>query len=167
MICKASEATVHVSNVVGDKVQKIDICEECAKKKGVTDPTALSLADLLFGLGASQELGSTQSEGQDLKCPNCDFTQADFKKAGRLGCSICYSTFASGLETLLKSMHKGTRHVGKIPQSLKQSRDLTNRAHQLQKKLDKAVTEEDFESAARLRDEIKEVRQKLGELTSA
>ena len=167
MICKASEATVHVSNVVGDKVQKIDICEECAKKKGVTDPTALSLADLLFGLGASQELTSAHAEGQDLKCPNCEFTQADFKKAGRLGCSLCYSTFASGLETLLKSMHKGTRHVGKIPQGLKQSRDLSNRAQLLQKKLDKAVNDEDFESAARLRDEIKEVRQKLGELTSA
>ena len=40
----------------GDKMQKVDLCEECAKTKGVNDPTGFSLADLLLGLGASQEI---------------------------------------------------------------------------------------------------------------
>ena len=53
-------------------------------------------------------------------------------------------------------MHKGTRHVGKVPESLRQSRDLSDRLKNLQKKLTKAIEEEDFEEAAILRDEIKQ-----------
>jgi protein arginine kinase activator len=102
----------------------------------------------------------------DLKCPHCGFTQADFKKAGRLGCSECYVTFADGLESLLKSMHKGTKHLGKAPQSLQQSRDLSDKLKSLQKKLDKAVEEENFEQAAQIRDEIKNTKEKLTELTA-
>src|SRR5436190_8583765 len=112
-ICKEKEATVHLTQITGDKLQKVDLCEECAKTKGVNDPAGFSLADMLLGLGASQELAPA-SEGESLKCPNCGFTQADFKKAGRLGCSLCYETFAEGLECLLKSMHRGIKHIGKV-----------------------------------------------------
>jgi len=164
-VCKDREAKVHLTQIVGDKMQKVDLCEECAKAKGVNDPAGFSLADLLLGLGASQEMEQAAGSG-DLKCPHCGFTQADFKKAGRLGCSECYVTFADGLESLLKSMHKGTKHLGKAPQSLQQSRDLSDKLKSLQKKLDKAVEQEDFEQAAQIRDEIKNTKEKLTELTA-
>ena len=164
-ICKEREATVHLTQIAGDKMQKVDLCEECAKNKGVNDPTGFSLADLLLGLGASQEIEQAAG-GQELKCPHCGFTQADFKKAGRLGCPDCYNTFAEGLESLLKSMHKGTRHVGKVPESLRQSRDLSDRLAALQKKLSKAVEEENFEQAAQLRDQIKQMTAQLGDLST-
>jgi protein arginine kinase activator len=164
-VCKDREAKVHLTQIVGDKMQKVDLCEECAKAKGVNDPAGFSLADLLLGLGASQEMEQAAGSG-DLKCPHCGFTQADFKKAGRLGCSECYVTFAEGLESLLKSMHKGTKHLGKAPQSLQQSRDLSDKLKALQKKLDKAVEAEDFEQAAQIRDEIKNTKEKLTELTA-
>ena len=162
-VCKEKQAKVHLTQIVGDKMQKVDLCEECAAQKGVNDPAGFSLADLLLGLGASQEM---EQAGGEVKCPNCGFTQADFKKAGRLGCSECYHTFAEGLEGLLKTMHKGTRHVGKVPASLQQSSELADRLKTLQKKLDKAVAEEDFEQAASARDEIKMTREKLAALTS-
>jgi protein arginine kinase activator len=164
-ICKEREATVHLTQIAGDKMQKVDLCEECAKTKGVNDPTGFSLADLLLGLGASQELEQS-SGGVELKCPRCGFTQADFKKAGRLGCSDCYKTFAEGLDGLLKSMHKGTRHVGKVPESLRQTRDLSDRLKQLQKKLAKAIQDENFEQAAQLRDEIKQMNAKLSNIAA-
>jgi protein arginine kinase activator len=160
MLCKQNAAKVHLTQIVGDKVQKVDLCEECAKQKGVNEAPGFSLADLLLGLGASQEIGQSAG-GEEIKCPSCGFTQADFKKAGRLGCSQCYTTFAEGLEGLLKSMHKGTRHVGKVPAALRQGRDLNERLKHLQKKLDKAVSSEDFEQAATLRDEIKATREQL------
>lgn len=165
-ICKEKEAKVHLTQIVGEKMQKVDLCEECAKHKGVNDPAGFSLADLLLGLGASQEMEQA-SGGPELKCPSCGFTQADFKKAGRLGCSECYVTFAEGLEGLLKSMHKGTKHVGKTPHVLQQSRDLSEKLKSLQKKLDKAVAEEDFEQAAVVRDEIKTMKDKLGDLATS
>jgi protein arginine kinase activator len=163
-ICKEKEAKVHLTQIVGDKVHKVDLCEGCASQKGVNDPTGFSLADLLLGLGASQEMEQAAG-GAELKCPACGFTQADFKKAGRLGCADCYTTFAEGLEGLLKSMHKGTKHTGKVPHSLQQSRDLSDKLKSLQKKLDKAVTDEDFEMAAQLRDEIKATKDKMSELS--
>ncbi len=164
-VCKEKEAKVHLTQIVGDKMQKVDLCEGCAAQKGVNDPAGFSLADLLLGLGASQEMEQTAG-GTDLKCPNCGFTQADFKKAGRLGCSECYVTFSEGLEGLLKTMHKGTKHSGKTPQAFQQSRELSDRLRSLQKKLDKAVAEEDFEQAATMRDEIKVTKDKLAALTT-
>jgi protein arginine kinase activator len=154
-VCKEKEATVHYTQIAGDKIQKVDLCEACAKSKGVNDPMGFSLADLLLGLGASQEIEQSAG-GSELKCARCGFTQADFKKAGRLGCPECYQTFSEALGGLLKTMHKGTRHVGKVPEALKQGRDLSERVKELQEKLNKAITAEDFEEAAILRDEIKQ-----------
>ena len=153
-ICKEKEASVHLTQIAGDKMQKVDLCEECAKTKGVNDPTGFSLADLLLGLGASQEIEQAGG-GAEIKCPRCGFTQADFKKAGRLGCSQCYQTFSEALDGLLKTMHKGTRHVGKAPEALRKTRDTSDQLKVLQKKLGKAIEDEDFEAAAALRDEIK------------
>ncbi|HXG48354.1 MAG TPA: UvrB/UvrC motif-containing protein [Methylomirabilota bacterium] len=165
-ICKEKEAKVHLTQIVGDKMQKVDLCEGCAAQKGVNDPAGFSLADLLLGLGASQEMEQAAGGGE-VKCPNCGFSQTDFKKAGRFGCSECYVTFNEGLEALLKSMHKGVKHVGKVPQSLQQTRDLTDKLKALQKKLEKAVAEEDFEQAAQMRDEIKATRERLANLSSS
>jgi len=130
-----------------------DLCDECAKAKGITESTGFTPADLMFGLGASQEI--EQAVGAELKCARCGFSQADFKKTGRLGCPECYKTFADGLAGLLKTMHKGTRHVGKAPEALKQTRERADRLKAFQKKLNKAVESEDFELAAQLRDQIK------------
>src|SRR5690242_19437230 len=104
-ICKQNVATVHLTQIIEGKTKKVDLCEACSREKGVDDPTGFSLADLLLGLGASQEIEHA-SGGNELKCPNYGFTQADFKKAGRLGCSDCYQTFAAALERLLKTIHK-------------------------------------------------------------
>jgi protein arginine kinase activator len=156
-ICKQNVAKVHLTQIIEGKTKKVDLCEACSKAKGIDDPTGFSLADLLLGLGAAQELEQGTSKG-GVRCPACGFTQTDFKKQGRFGCPECYTTFAEGLESMLKTMHKGIRHVGKMPQSLQQSKDYEDRVKALQRKLEKAVAGEDFETAAVLRDEIKQVR---------
>ena len=48
-VCKEKEATVHLTQIAGEKMQKVDLCEDCAKQKGVNDPAGFSLADLLLG----------------------------------------------------------------------------------------------------------------------
>src|SRR5437899_8524545 len=110
-VCKTNQATVFLTQIVDGQMKKINLCESCSKEKGVTDPTGFALADLLLGLGAAQEI----EKGSGQKCPSCGFTQADFKKTGRLGCPVCYETFGDALGALLKAMHKGTAHAGKIP----------------------------------------------------
>ncbi len=161
-LCKEKPATVHLTDIKGDKMQKLDLCEACAKSKGVNDPAGFALADLLLGLGASQEIEQSVG-GSDVKCPQCGFSHADFKKSGRLGCPECYRTFAEGLEGLLKTMHKGTRHVGKVPAALRQSREAADRLKSLQKKLARAIEDENFEQAAVLRDELKQLAARAAE----
>jgi protein arginine kinase activator len=63
-------------------------------------------------------------------------------------------------------MHKGTRHVGKVPENLRQTRDLSDRLKVLQKRLAKAIESEDFEQAAVLRDEIKQMSSRLAKPTA-
>ncbi len=164
-VCKAKEAKVRLTQIEGDKMQKVDLCEDCAKSKGMNDPMGFSFVDELFGLGAAQEIEQAAGE-TGLKCPACGFTQADFKKAGRLGCAECYQTFAGPLEGLLKTMHKGTRHVGKVPESMRQSRSTSERLKSLQKKLSKAIEAEDFEQAVLLRDEIKQLTARAADTTT-
>src|SRR5207245_10580156 len=110
-VCKSNHATIFLTQILEGKMQKVNLCDACSKEKGVQDPTGFALADLLLGIGAAEEIekgASTQ------KCPVCGFSQADFKKTARLGCSACYLTFAEGLHTLLTALHTDTEHDGKL-----------------------------------------------------
>lgn len=155
-LCKENEAKVHLTQIVEGKMQKVDLCEACAKEKGVSDPTGFSLADLLLGLGAAEEPKSLPGETAGaLRCPSCGFSQADFKKTGRLGCPECYRVFETGLAPLLKAMHKGEQHVGKVPGKAARQVELGSKVKSLEAQLRKAVEEERYEEAARLRDQIR------------
>lgn len=139
-------------------MQKVNLCEACSKEKGVEDPKSFALADLLLGIGAAEEI---EKGGSSQKCQMCGFSQADFKKTGRLGCSECYVTFAEGLTSLLKAMHKGTEHVGKLPERAQRSIALNHRMRALTENLQKAVADENYETAASLRDQIKQLESDL------
>lgn len=157
--CKKAPATVHYTQIVANEVKKVDLCDACAKEKGINDPTVFSIADLLLGLGASQKMEeATAAAGTDVACSDCGFTQADFKKTGRLGCAKCYEVFADGLEQLLKGMHRGTQHKGKVPPALRRAVEAENHLSRLEADLKLAIAKEDFERAATLRDEIKQAR---------
>lgn len=151
-VCKEQDATVYLTQIVEGKMQKVNLCKSCADEKGVDDPTGFALADLLLGLGSEEEVKKPTNEPA---CIACGFSQSDFKKTGRLGCPECYSIFGDGLDTLLKAMHKGTRHVGKVPARYRRTKELQERLTDLQEQLDQAIAEEAFEDAAELRDAIK------------
>ena len=152
-VCKNHQATVFLTQIVEGKMQKVNLCEACSKDKGVSDPHGFALADLLLGLGAAQDM---ERGGGVQKCPVCGFGQADFKKTGRLGCSNCYETFTEGLAPLLKGMHKGTAHHGKVPSRLQRTIERETRLKDLHGDLRKAVATEDYETAAQIRDQIKD-----------
>jgi protein arginine kinase activator len=153
-VCQQKEATVFLTQIVGGKMQKVNLCEACSKEKGVNDPTGFALADLLIGMGAAQEIERSPS---GITCSACGFTQADFKKTGRLGCSSCYEVFAESLDSMLKNMQKGSEHVGKAPAGLLKNRQLDAQIKSLQSSLERAVAEEEYEKAADLRDQIRRI----------
>ena len=153
-VCKCNDAAVFLTQILEGKMQKVNLCDACSKEKGVQDPTGFALADLLLGIGAAEEI---EKGAPTQKCGVCGFTQADFKKTGRLGCSACYMTFSEGLGSLLKAMHKGTEHVGKLPERAYREIELSDRMRTLTENLRKAVAEENYETAASLRDQIKQL----------
>ena len=157
-ICKKNEATVHLTQIVDAKMLKVDLCEGCSKAKGIQEAAGFSLADLLVGLGSADEI---KGELPGVKCPVCGFSQADFKKTGRLGCSACWDAFETGLSSLLKAMHKSDRHVGKVPGRAAHTIAISERITELSRDLDKAVSAEKYEEAAQIRDEIRELESKL------
>src|ERR1700748_3343880 len=134
-VCKTNTATVYLTQIVDGNMKKINLCEGWSKDKGVSDPTGFALADLLLGLGETQQV---EQAAPTEHCPVCGFTQADFKKTGRLGCSECYVTFAEGLASLIKAMHKGTEHVGKLPERAQRAMALSHRMRALNENLQKA-----------------------------
>lgn len=175
-LCENEKATIFFSQVADGKLQKVNLCKKCADEKGVTDPTGFALADMLEGMG-EQTQTETAVETDELMCSSCGFSQTDFKKTGRFGCADCYHVFDDGLDGLLEAMHKHTQHVGKIPASFPQLPEPVvneppaiameasplDKLSELKLALSNSVEDEDYEEAARLRDEISQLESQLGD----
>lgn len=153
-VCQQKEATVFLTQIVGGKMQKVNLCESCSKEKGVNDPTGFALTDLLMGMGVAPE---AEREPTVERCPVCGFTQADLKKTGRLGCSACYDVFSEEIEGMLRNMHKGLEHIGKAPAMFQRTRQIDQKIKSLKTSLDQAVADEQYEKAADLRDQIRQI----------
>jgi len=150
--CKETEASVHLTQVVGSEVKKIHLCESCAAKSGLNLHIPVSLTDVLLGLGGQAD---KSVEEPDRSCPRCHLRRSDFKKSGRVGCPDCYGAFAEEMRPLLKSMHRSEQHVGKAPESQRRNLAMGAELERLRKELEKAVVAEDYEQAAHLRDLIR------------
>jgi protein arginine kinase activator len=157
-VCDENTATVFLTQIVQGNMQKINLCEHCAKEKGVTDPTGFALADMLLGFGHGERV---ETHPQEKACAACGMTQTTFRKTGRLGCAKCYGVFGDGMDGLLKAMHKGSRHIGKMPAHAGQRKAEEDLLARLRSELDAAVAEEHFEEAARLKLEINALEKKL------
>lgn len=154
-VCQENEAAVHLTQVVDGNVRKLHLCQGCASQSGLNIDSALSLTDVLFGLGAAEE---KEPGGPEKTCPACHMRRADFRKTARLGCPACYDTFADELASLLTGMHRGTTHTGKIPHNTARALVEAKSLSALQDQLDTAIREEKYEEAARLRDLIRKLR---------
>jgi protein arginine kinase activator len=153
-----NDAAVFLTQIVDGKMQKVNLCEGCSKEKGVQDPTGFALADLLLGIGAAEEI---EKGGSSTRCRCVDLLRrTSRKRAGSVG--NCYVAFG-GLNSLLKAMHKGISHVGKLPTRAQQTLALSDRMKTLAENLRKAVQEENYETAAALRDEIRQLENQLAE----
>ncbi|MEM7673441.1 MAG: UvrB/UvrC motif-containing protein [Verrucomicrobiota bacterium] len=157
-VCESS-ATVHLTQIIGSKIHKVNLCEECAQRLGVMDPGGLSVADLVEkGLVSipGEELPSAPT---DQSCSNCGYTVAQLNKTGRLGCSDCYSALESEIHPMLERMHSGTEHVGKVPLKVLSRTQKRRKVDKLSKELQLAIYEERYEDAAQLRDELKTLKE--------
>ena len=152
--CGKNPATIHLTEIKqdGERLQ-LDFCEACATEQGVAEmplPTMLS--------GMIQATSSTSS-GEGLRCPHCGITFRDFRSKGRLGCPMDYEVFKEPLVAMLRAWHGGaTRHEGRLPRGrLEIETTVSERLLHLRRELRTAIESENYESAAKIRDEIQSI----------
>jgi len=151
--------------VEGGKVKKLHLCEGCCGELGLDLESPVSVADVMLGMGIS----TTQERkgGRRLKCEWCGLTASAFKKTGRVGCPRCYQTFEKEVLQLVRALHRHDRHVGKVPRRGRSGPPCRASLRDLREALRKAVAEERYEEAARLRDLINEHEKGQASTTTA
>ena len=149
-----------MTEIVNNQMVEVHLCETCAQEKGTDFKTHFNFGELLAGL---TEIGKPTKTGEKRagKCPDCGMTYEEFGKSGRLGCSACYEAFAKMLLPLIKRVQRSTHHVGKKPSKTSGETRVTHDLRILQERLRKSVQSEAFEEAARLRDEIRQMEEKI------
>ena len=162
--CKKAEATVHLTQMLHGEMKQLNLCQACAKESGIDLSVPMSINDILLGLGVKPDSSAPASADFDLSCGRCAMTRTEFKKNGRLGCPECYKAFMGELGALTKAIHHSSQHVGKIPVCQGQHARLTARLAALQKDIETAIAKEEYEVAARLRDQIRTLKAEAEQL---
>ncbi|GHV26833.1 excinuclease Uvr [Clostridia bacterium] len=150
--CGQEPATVHLTTIVGGEKSEQHLCSDCCQKhKQALTMAGMStlLLSLLQGASATQEKTST------IRCESCGQTLEVFQKSGLLGCPKCYEVFADKLAPLLERIHGRAKHIGRVPPYAKEQNLVKARLEELKRNMDMAVADEDFELAARIRDEMR------------
>jgi len=153
--CGSGEAVIHLTQIVDNEMTTCHLCDKCAAAKGLetgSENPNFPLTDFLAQMG--EEPSEPDLPGD--RCSFCGLTFAQFRETGRLGCPHCYATFEGHLKKLLRRIHGGVQHVGKVylpPDPSASERQ--KRLEGLRRKLERAVDTEDFERAAELRDQIR------------
>ncbi len=165
-MCGQHPATTHIKTIVNGKLTQAHLCADCAKKQGYGN----LFADWGSGFGSllSGFMGSAAPARQVTRCPGCGASFEDITRSGKIGCAECYHTFRGQLLPIIQRIHGTAQHKGKVPgSSALRVTDTNNKIVAVEetpleekKRLLKQVIEtQDFERAAVLRDEIKELEQ--------
>ncbi|WP_276358189.1 UvrB/UvrC motif-containing protein [Cohnella caldifontis] len=165
--CGKRPASLHFTKIVNGEKTELHICESCARERGELvpgTPSGFSIHNLLSGLLDFEQSGAHGAARTmpAVRCETCGMTYAQFSKIGRFGCSDCYKQFADKLDPLLKRVHGNTAHVGKVPKraggKVKAKREIDRLKQEMQSRIER----EEFESAAKLRDRIRELEREMG-----
>lgn len=151
-------ATMHITEVIADEqFEEHHLCEECAQKY-LYEPSKKNGHPK--GAIESSEESDDLSSLKQRECPICGIKFVEFRNSGRLGCPHDYQEFRDELLPLLENIHGETRHMGKTPRRLPQTKLAQSELIQLRKQLQQAVAREAYEEAAQLRDRIRQIEER-------
>lgn len=159
--CQKNVAAVHVTEIEEPKadqaqaspVHEQHLCEVCAQ---MTDlPHVPALKKTVADIWKLLQISNQTRRKSDVSCKGCGLTLEQFRKRGRLGCASCYEAFGAQIGELLERVHGARTHVGRVPGTSPQALARMQRMSSLQQRLEVAIRDEAYESAAALRDEIK------------
>lgn len=158
------EAKIHITQIKNNQKYTVHLCHECAQEFGVGQGavnTSFSIEEILTGKTTTSEESPKNGAKVHATCPTCGLSYGAFMESGRLGCSSCYETFVEQLKPLLRKVQKDTTHKGKAPIKGDEQQLLKREISDKRLQLKNAVTQENFEEAARLRDTIRNLEENL------
>jgi len=161
-ICNKKTATIHLTEINDGMRSEMHICEHCAAEQGIAAKSQIAINELLSNLLAMQPTDEEMfgDSDHDLQCPRCGFTLEEFRKQGVLGCPNDYEIFERALLPLIERAHNSkTVHCGKIPAKMPRDTRKQMKISNLHRQLETAVQSEDYERAAKLRDELNQLQQ--------
>ena len=162
--CKTREAAYTVSVMVGDDMTTRHLCQERMAKMNATFASG-NIKNLLSSiLSAITGTETPEEPKDDVVCPRCQTTLGQFTRSGRLGCPGCYETFREQLQPMLLQIHGRVQHAGRAPLETEDAQRTRTRQEALTRQMEQAVALEDFETAARLRDQIRALAAKEAEV---
>lgn len=150
--CNLNPAAVTLTRVINGKKSVVKLCAACAKENNIYQSLNM---DMGFPSLFSSFFNEEDFTDKDEKCPVCSLTKSEFLHSGKPGCSNCYIAFESSVKPLLKKLHSTTNHIGKM--NGVSGGQSENKIDLLKKQLKEAIEKEEYEKAARLRDEIREM----------
>ncbi len=161
--CNKNEATTHMTKIVNGYKEEHHLCSECAAESPeyseMKHSMNFSISDFLPGMFSAAK--QQQTIGNELEadiCPVCHMPYSEFLQKGKLGCGECYSVFRNRIKRPLKQIHGTFEHIGKAPGRGGEKVMRNKKISALESELNAAVLKQDFETAAKLRDEIKELK---------
>ena len=163
--CKKNEATPHIKHVITGEATENNFCHSCAESLGVGgffDDFSLNLPGIFSSFFGDSvfSLGERQLD----RCEKCGSCFDDIIKTGKVGCADCYEKFYSKLLPSIQRIHGKAKHQGKIPEIhgvkvTAKEKTAEEKIADLQKEMQKAIEEQNFERAAVIRDEIKKLKE--------
>ena len=148
-MCGKYPATTHFKSVINGKVTERHLCSHCAGEAGLTDISFSNIFSSMFN--------ETPTLFDQKRCACCGSSFEDIASTGKAGCSECYETFFDKLLPSLDRLHGHTKHIGVKPAKVESAPTKKEKLKKAKAELDKAVKEERFEDAAKIRDQIKEI----------
>ena len=161
--CNQRPANVHLTKVINSKKAEMYVCEKCAAEMQQQTwgfNPEYNLHNFLCGL-MGNEFSSSVAKRNSVSCSQCGLTETAFAKGGLLGCAHCYHTFEDKLLPLVKRIHGTVQHTGKVPERTGGRAKVAKEIRILKNKLHHAINGEEFEKAAKLRDQIRSLEQQL------
>jgi protein arginine kinase activator len=164
--CSIRPAKFHLTTISQEEKTERNLCPVCMAKyqKQLPGLDFSNLAGLISGFlesASSTHDGEQHEEGPEISCSSCGTTYANFQKTGMLGCAHCYEEFRKPLDGLLMRVHGNTQHAGRIPGGIKSDVSIRMNLDRLRQNLVRAIADEEYEEAAKLRDQIRSLKQQL------
>lgn len=150
--CGKHPATTYLTQTINGKTTQLALCPACVAELGYSSLSGMNLGHL-FGsiLGDAFSPGPVQEQK---RCSGCGSSFQEIARTGKAGCAECYTTFYDRLLPNLERIHGKVRHEGKLSSSAAPRERTEREIKQLKRQLAQAIEKQEFEEAAKLRDQI-------------